>query len=82
MSDYTLLMITTLDLPQEIVTQAEGVATARKTTLHALVVEGLRTVLRAASPPASVSQQALMRLRAGFHLGGDQPLTREDAHIR
>ena len=75
-------MITTLDLPQEIVTQAEGVATARKTTLQALVVEGLRTVLRASSPPASVSQQALMRLRTGFDLGGEQPLTREDTHAR
>ncbi len=75
-------MITTLDLPQEIITQAEGVATSRKTTLQALVIEGLRTVLRTAAPSATVSQQALMRLRTGFHLGGGQPLTREDAHAR
>ena len=41
-------MITTLDLPQKLVPEAEGVATALKTTLQALVVEGrLRTVLRA-----------------------------------
>ena len=75
-------MMTTLDLPQEIVTEAEGVASARKTTLQALVVEGLRTVLRATTPPASASQQALLRLRTGFHLGGDKPLTRDEAHGR
>ena len=75
-------MITTLDLPQDIVTQAQGVATARKTTLQALVVEGLRTVLRASEPPANASAQALVCLRTGFHLGGGQPLTRDEAHGR
>ncbi len=75
-------MITTLDLPQEIVTEAEDVATARKTTLQALVVEGLRTVIRASAPPATASAQALARLRAGFHLGGGKPLTRDEAHAR
>lgn len=75
-------MITTLDIPQEIVAEAEGVAAARKTTLQALVVEGLRTVLRGSTPPAATSQEALMRLRTGFHLGGDHPLTRDEAHAR
>lgn len=74
-------MITTLDLPQEIVTQAQDVATARKTTLQALVVEGLRTVLRAAAP-ATTSEQALARLRAGYHMGGSKPLSRDEAHAR
>jgi len=74
-------MITTLDLPQEIVTQAQDVATARKTTFQALVVEGLRTVLRAAVPTAT-SEQALARLRAGYHLGGGKPLSRDEAHAR
>ena len=74
-------MITTLDLPQEIVTQAQNVATARKTTLQALVVEGLRTVLRA-SMPTTTSEQALARLRAGYHLGGGKPLSRDEAHAR
>ena len=74
-------MITTLDLPQEIVTQAQDVATARKTTLQALVVEGLRTVLRAAVP-TTTGEQALARLRAEYHLGGGQPLSRDEAHAR
>jgi hypothetical protein len=74
-------MITTLDLPQEIVTQAQDVAMARKTTLQDLVVEGLRTVLRAAVP-TTTSEQALARLRAGYHLGGGQPLSRDEAHAR
>lgn len=75
-------MMTTLDLPQEIVTEAEEVASARKTTLQALVVEGLRTVLRASTPSVPASQQALLRLRTGFHLGGGKPLTRDEAHGR
>ena len=74
-------MITTLDLPQEIVTQAQDVATARKTTLQALVVEGLRTVLRA-SVPTTTSEQALARMRAGYHLGGGKPLSRDEVHAR
>lgn len=74
-------MLTTLDLPQEIVTQAQDVATARKTTFQALVVEGLRTVLRAAVP-STTSEQALARLRAGYHLGGGKPLSRDEAHAR
>ena len=75
-------MITTLDLPQEIVTQAQGVATARKTTLQALVVEGLRTVLRASAPPSTASEQALARLRKGYPLGGGKHLSRDEAHAR
>ena len=75
-------MITTLDLPQEIVTHAQGVATARKTTFQALVLEGLRTVLRASAPSATASEQALARLRAGYHLGGGKPLSRDEAHAR
>lgn len=74
-------MLTTLDLPQEIVTQAQDVATARKTTFQALVVEGLRTVLRAAVP-STTSEQALARLRAGYHLGGGKPLSRDETHAR
>lgn len=73
-------MITTLDLPKEIIDQAEGVATARKTTLQALVVEGLRTVIRSSDAQGS-SHGALERLRAGFHLGG-KPLTRSEANAR
>lgn len=74
-------MITTLDLPQEIVTQAQEAATARRTTLQALVVEGLRTVLRAAVP-TTTSEAALARVRAGYPLGGGKPLSRDEAHAR
>ncbi len=74
-------MITMLDLPQEIVTQAQDVATVRKTTFQALVVEGLRVVLRS-SVPTTTSEQALARLRAGHHLGGGKPLSRDEAHAR
>jgi hypothetical protein len=75
-------MITTLDLPQEIVTQAQGVAEARKTTLQALVVEGLQSVLRGSQSTASAAPQALARLRTGLKMGGGEPLTRNQAHAR
>jgi hypothetical protein len=75
-------MITTLDLPQEIVTQAQGIAKARKTTLQALVVEGLQSVLRGSESTAAATPQALARLRAGLNMGGGEPLTRDQAHAR
>jgi hypothetical protein len=75
-------MITTLDLPQDIVSQAQGVAAARKTTLQALVIEGLRTVLRTSPPATTTSQQALTRLRTGLHLGGGKLLSRDESHAR
>lgn len=75
-------MITTLDLPQEIVDQAQGVAEARNTTLQALVVEGLRVVLRESAGPIPPATAALGRLRAGLRLGGGRPLTRDEAHAR
>ncbi len=74
-------MITTFDLPQEIVSQAQDVAMARKTTLQALVVEGLRSVLRVAVP-ATTSEEALVRLRKGYPLGGGKPLSRDEVHAR
>lgn len=75
-------MTTTLDLPQDIVSQAEELAASRKTTLEALVVEGLRSVLRTAPTDATIASQALVRLREGFHLGGGKALTRDEAHAR
>jgi hypothetical protein len=76
-------MITSFDLPEEIVDQAQGVAAARKTTLQALVLEGLRVVLRESIAPVSSSAEAaLERLRRGLHLGGGRPLSREDLHAR
>jgi hypothetical protein len=75
-------VITTLELPEDIVAQANGVARKRKTTLQALVLEGLRTVLRNSTPCEADSREALARLRSGFHLGGGKPLTRDEAHAR
>ena len=75
-------MNTTLDLPREVLARAESVAAARKTTLQALVIEGLRAVIRSTPPSASASRGALQRLRTGLHLGGGKPLTRDEAHAR
>jgi hypothetical protein len=75
-------MITTLDLPQDIVSQAQGVAAARQTTLQALVIEGLRTVIENSPRFIATPQQALTRLRTGLHLGGGRPLSRDEAHAR
>jgi hypothetical protein len=75
-------MTTTLDLPQDIVSQAEELAAARKTTLEALVIEGLRSVLRTTPTDPAIANQALGRLREGFHLGGGKALTRDQAHAR
>ena len=71
-----------MDLPQDILARAQSVAAARQTTLQALVVEGLKTIIDTAPPGADVVQAALSRLRAGLHLGGGKPLSREEAHGR
>jgi hypothetical protein len=75
-------MITTFDLPEDIVAQAEGVASARNTTLQALIVEGLHSVVQASTQNTAAQQEALLRLRTGVHLGGGKPLTRDEAHAR
>jgi hypothetical protein len=73
-------MKTTLDLPDELLHRAKILAAQRRTTLKELVLTGLQTVLDADA--SSVSRdEAVARLRAGLHLGG-QPLSREESHAR
>ena len=75
-------MITTLDLPQDIVSRAQGVTEARQTTLQALIIEGLRAVIEGSPRSVPTPQQALTRLRTGLHLGDGQPLSRDEAPVR
>jgi predicted transcriptional regulator len=68
-------MKTTIDLPDEMLRQVKVLAIRRKTTLKALVMQGLAHVTQsAASEVQSQRQQALERLVAGLQGTNSRPL--------
>jgi len=72
-------MKTTIELPDQLVQRAKVAAARRNTTLKMLVRNGLEMALREENAPGD--EQALNRLRQGYHLGG-APMTREEVHER
>jgi len=73
-------MKTTVDLPENILERTKIAAARRRTSIKNLIIEGLEIVLRE-DVPAAPPEDALARIRQGYHLGG-QPLTRDQAHAR
>jgi hypothetical protein len=73
-------MKTTIDLPDEVLHRAKIMAAQRRTTLKELFLRGLELVMKTETE-APVRQEALARLRQGWHLGG-KPLTRAQIHER
>jgi len=73
-------MMITLDIPKEIIAEAEALAAARNITLQDLVVEGLRAVIGRVARSYD-TEAALKRLRTGLHLGGE-PILRTETHAR
>ena len=71
-------MKTTIELPDVILERAKIAAARRRTSMKALVIEGLERVLRDENP-SGPPPEVLARLRSGYHLGG-HPLTREETH--
>ena len=51
---YAICMRTTLNLPDELVARAKSIALTEKTTLTALIVDGLAMRIRDAVSPASL----------------------------
>lgn len=70
----------TIDIPDELLHRGKVVAAQRRTTLRNLVIEGQEKLLCEAELSA-VREDALARLRKGFHLSG-RLLTREEIHDR
>ncbi len=73
-------MKTTSDLPDGIFVRTKIAAARRRTTLKNLIIEGLEAVLREEAP-ITPPEDAIARLRQGYHLGG-KPLAREEIHAR
>lgn len=71
-------MKTTIDIPDALLQRAKVEAARRKSTLKVLVQNGLELALREEAP---ADDEALMRLRQGFHLGGSA-LSREEVYER
>ena len=71
-------MKTTIDMPDKIFERAKIAAAQRRTTFKNLVIEGLERVL--ADPGSqSIPNDAIDRLRKGYHLGGKR-LSRDTTH--
>lgn len=79
-------MKTTIDLPDEILHRAKVMAAQRKTTLKAMVLEGLTFSLSGAVlAPESMKQQKADRLLAALRSGNTKPmrpLTRDEIYDR
>jgi hypothetical protein len=73
-------MKTTIDLPDSLFHRAKIAAAERRTTLKDLVIAGL-TLVTAHGSESAGREEALARLRQGFHLGG-KALSREKTHAR
>ncbi len=73
-------MKTTIDVPDDLLHRAKVFAAERQTTLKDLVIAGLDQVLQSASASGH-REEALARLKRGFHLGGSA-LGRQEAHGR
>lgn len=71
-------MKTTIELPDVIIERVKIAAARRRTSMKALVIEGLERVLRDEGP-SGPPPETLARLRSGYHLGG-RPLTRKEIH--
>jgi len=71
-------MKTTIDLPDEILHRTKIAAARRRTTMKALLIEGLEKVLNEEDTTSS-SISALARLQNGYHLGG-KPLPRNEIY--
>jgi hypothetical protein len=73
-------MKTTIDFPEAIFEQTKIAAARRHTTIKNLVIEGLEIILRQDAKTLP-NEDALARLRQGYHLGG-KPMNRKEAHGR
>ncbi len=70
---------TSIDLPDALLHRARVVAAERRTTLKEMVIAGLKRVTVPVAERVD-RDEALDRLRQGFHLGG--ALSRDEAHAR
>jgi hypothetical protein len=68
----------TINLPDEICERASCFAKEHNISFNDLVVSALQKVIQ----HSEASRNALARLKQGYDLGGNPPLSREEAHSR
>lgn len=76
-------MKTTIDLPEDILHSAKIYSAQRKTTLKALVIEGLTLVTRGDNQHEANRKKVMEQLVKGLEAKNTspmQPLSREEAH--
>ena len=74
-------MKTTIDLPEDVLKRGKIAAAERGTTFKQLVIEGLESVLNKNATVFDPTD-ALARLRKGYKLGGQSPMSRDELHAR
>ena len=72
----------TVKVDSELARDARVFAARRGTSLSRLVAEQLEALVRGDQAYEAAKRRALRRLRRGYDLGSEQPLSREDLHHR
>ena len=72
----------TIKVDADLARDARGFAARRGTSLSRLVAEQLDTLVRGDQTYAAARRRALARLRNGYDMGGERPLSRDEVHDR
>ena len=72
----------TIKVDADLARDARVYAARRGTSLSRLVAEQLETLVRSDQAYAAARRRALARLRQGYDMGGEHPLSRNEAHDR
>ena len=72
----------TIKVDADLARDAKVFAARRGTSLSRLVAEHLETLVRGDQTYAAARRRALDRLRNGYDMGGDRPLSRGEVHDR
>lgn len=72
----------TIKVEANLARDARVFAARRGTSLSRLVAEQLETLVREDETYAAARRRALTRLGRGYDMGGERPLSRDEAHDR
>ncbi len=72
----------TIKVDADLARDARVYAAQRGTSLSRLVAEQLETLVRSDQAYTAARRRALARLRQGYDMGGEHPLSRSEAHDR
>ena len=72
----------TIEVDADLAREARADAARRGTSLSRLVAEQLETLVRSDQAYSAARRRAMARLRRRYDMGGEHPLSRNQAHDR